>query len=203
VSDRLTVSASVHVRAEPGAVFAVISDLRRKAPLNPYIEVIRVELEGGEPIRPGSVFYHRLRRESRIFEYRSRCLRCEPPRLFESRGETDPSFEVTVTVEPDAAGCRVTQEERLETPAELLDALDPPPTAAPRFREVMRWLALFPAGRPLVSEVRVLQRERVARRLTRELETWLEAIRAHVEGGHSTELDPPRRPTCGRARETM
>lgn len=164
-------------------MFAVISDLRRKAPLNPHIEVIRVELEGGEPIRTGSVFYHRLRRESRIFEYRSRCLRCEPPRLFECRGETDPPFEVIVTVEPDATGCHVTQQERLETPAELLDALEPPPTDAPRFRELLSWLALLPAGRPLVSEVRALQRERVARRLTRELEAWLEAIRAHVEGG--------------------
>ena len=192
----MTVSASVHVRAEPGEVFAVISDLRRKAPLNPHIEVIRVELESGEPIGPGSVFYHRFQRERRIFEYRSRCLRCEPPRLFESRGETDPPFEVTVTVEPDAAGCRVTQEERLETPAELLDALDPPPTGAPRFRDVLGWLALFPVGRPLVSEVRVMQRERVARRLTRELENWLEAIRAHVEGGRSTELDPARRSAC-------
>ncbi len=192
MSDRLTVSASVHVRAEPGDVFAVMSDLRRKTPLHPHIEVIRVELEGGEPIRAGSVFYHRLQQGRRIFEYRSRCLRCEPPRLFESRGETEPPFEVTVTVEPDAAGCRVTQEERLETPAELLDALDPPPTDAPRFRDILRWLPLFPAGRTLVREVRALQRERVARRLTRELEIWLDAIRAHVEGGDSAKFDPAR-----------
>ena len=102
-----------------------------------------------------------------------------------------------MTVEPDGAGCRVSQEERLETPAELLDALEPPPTDAPRFRELMRLLPLFPAGRPLVSEVRALQRERVARRLTRELEIWLEAIRAHVESGHSAELDPARQRRSG------
>lgn len=43
VSECLTITASVRVRADAGAVFAVVSDLRRKAALNPNIQVIRVE----------------------------------------------------------------------------------------------------------------------------------------------------------------
>jgi len=49
------------------------------------------------------------------------------------------------------------------------------------FRDVMRLLPLFPGARPLASELRALQRERVARRLTGELSAWLEAIRDHLE----------------------
>ena len=54
-SQRLTLSATVEIRAEAAEVFAVVNDLRRKARLNPNIQVIRVELEGEEPLREGSI----------------------------------------------------------------------------------------------------------------------------------------------------
>ena len=87
MADRLTFSASVQVRAAAADAFALVSDLRRKARLNPNIEVIRVELLGEEPVREGSMFAHRFRKGPRIVEYRSRCVRFEPPRLFVSLGE--------------------------------------------------------------------------------------------------------------------
>ena len=62
MGDRLTFSASVWIRAEPERVFALVSDLRRKAGLNPNIQVIRVELESDEPVREGSVFFHRFQK---------------------------------------------------------------------------------------------------------------------------------------------
>jgi hypothetical protein len=182
VGERLTFQASVAVRAEPARVFALVSDLRRKARLNPNIEVIRVELEGEEPVGEGSVFYHRFQRERRIVEYRSRCVRFDPPRLIVGRGETDPPFEVRVTVDPIPGGCRLTQEETLEAGADLLDALDPAREPAHGWRDVVRLLAFFPGGRRLGSELRAHQRDRVARRLAGELEAWLQAIRSHVEG---------------------
>src|SRR6266508_3532256 len=98
-SKRLIFSATVEINAEPAEVFAVVSDLRRKAFLNPNIQVIRVELESEEPVREGSVFYHRFQRGTRIMEYRSRCVRLVAPWLVESRSETDPPFVVRVTVE--------------------------------------------------------------------------------------------------------
>ena len=181
--DRVEFSASVEIRAEAAEVFALVSDLRRKARLNPNIQVIRVELEAEGPVREGAVFYHRFQRGTRILEYRSRCVRCVPPHLFESRGETDPPFEVRVTVEPTPAGCRLIQHEALEVTPDLLDALEPAPTAAGTFREILGLMALFPSARPLGSELRALQRERLVKRLTGELRFWLEAIRAHVEAG--------------------
>lgn len=162
-------------------MFAVVSDLRLKARLNPNIEVIRVELEGEEPVREGSVFSHRFRKWGRTLEYRSRCVRCEPPRLFETRGEGGPAFAVRVTVEPAAVGCRLTQEEAVEVEPEMFDALEPPPLGARRFRDFVRLLLLFPGGRPLGRELGALQRERLARRLSDELQAWLEGIRQHVE----------------------
>jgi hypothetical protein len=162
-------------------VFALVSDLRRKARLNPNIEVIRVDLEGDEPVREGSVFRHRFLKEGRIIEYRSRCLRCVPPRLFESRSETDPPFQVRVTVEPTADGCRLTQEEALEVPPEVLDVLDAGHSPGQTFLEVVRLLPIFPGAGSLVAELRAFQRTRVVRRLTGELGAWLETIRTHAE----------------------
>jgi hypothetical protein len=48
----------VEIQAEVAEVFNLVSDLRRKASLNPNIQVIRVELEGEGRIGEGSVFYH-------------------------------------------------------------------------------------------------------------------------------------------------
>ncbi|HET8578248.1 MAG TPA: SRPBCC family protein [Methylomirabilota bacterium] len=183
MGERLAFSASVEIRAEAEEVFALVSDLRRKAVINPNVRVIRVELEGGEPIREGSVFYHRFQREGRIVEYRSRVMRCEPPRLIESRSESDPPFEVRVRVEPVPGGCRLAQEETVEVTPEALDALDPAPARGRSVRDALKLLTLFPSARLLEAELRAHQRERVARRLARELEGWLEAIRQHLEAG--------------------
>jgi hypothetical protein len=171
----------VEIRAEPSAVFAVISDLRRKALFNPNIQVIRVELEGNEPIGEGSVFYHRFQKGPRIVEYRSRCVRFAPPNLFESRSETDPPFEVRVTIEPTLFGCRLTQQESVALTPAMLDVLDPARTKEPIFRRILELLLLFPVGRPLETHLRGIQRERILKTLTDELRSWLEAIRAHLE----------------------
>ena len=180
-SERLIFSATVEIQVQPMEVFALVSDLRRKAKLNPNIQVIRVELEGGEPVREGSVFYHRFHKGTRIMEYRSRCVRLVPPWLFESRSETDPPFEVRVTVDRTAAGCRLIQQEEIEVTPELLDAFEPAPTKLPSFRDIITLFALFPSARPLESELRAFQHERVTKKLSGELQSWLDAIRAHLE----------------------
>ena len=172
----------MEIQAEVAEVFNLVSDLRRKASLNPNIQVIRVELEGEPTIREGSVFYHRIQRGTRIVEYRSRCVRYVPPRLFQTRSETNPPFEVTVTVEPTASGCRLTQREALEVTAEMLDALEPPAAKAGLFREVVRLLNLFPGARQLEPEIRAHQREQLKRKLKLELQAWLDAIKANFEG---------------------
>lgn len=178
--DPLVFAASVDVGVAPQRAFQLVSDLREKARLNPSVEVLHVALLGGEPVREGSVFHHRLRRGHRVVEYTSRCVAYEPPRRCWNRSETDPPFEVRVSVEPAADGCRITQEERLPVTAALLDALAPPP--GPRgFAQAVASMALVPALRPLDGHVRAMQRERVRQRFTAELSAWLQAIRTHLE----------------------
>ena len=80
-------------------------------------------------------------------EYRSRCIRYLPPQLFQTRSETDPAFEVTVTLEPTASGCRLTHREELEVTPEILDTFKPAGTRGSLFREVRRLLRLFPGTR--------------------------------------------------------
>lgn len=174
------------VRARPDQVFALVSDPPRKASLNPNVKVIRVEQESNGPVREGSVFYHRLQKGTRIFEYHSRCIRMVPARLFVSRGETNPPFEVRVTVEPTPEGCSLTQQETLEVTPELLDALEPLSTKPHFSQQLMGMLGLFPGLRHMGSEFRAHQRERLAQRLTAELLAWLEAIKAHLEAQDPT-----------------
>jgi hypothetical protein len=164
-------------------VFALVTDPPRKGALNPNVQVIRIEVEGGGPVREGSIIYHRLQKGQRLFEYRSRCLRMIPSMLFESRAETEPPFEVKVVVEPTPEGCLLTQQESLEVTPALLDSLEPVPGGAGPLQEAMGLLALLPGLRSLGSEVRRRQRESLTRRLTAELTAWLGAIRAHFEAG--------------------
>ncbi len=179
--DRVIFSARVEIRAEMSAVFALVSDLRQKAPLNPNIQVIRIELEGGEPLRVGSVFYHRFRKKGKVFAYRTECIAMDAPRLFVIRSKTNPPFEVKAMLEPTLEGCRLTQEETLEVTPEMLDAFEPKSETARSLREGFTLLSRIPGLRQLPAEWRAQQRERVARQLTKELETWLEAIKAHLE----------------------
>ena len=90
-----------------------------------------------------------------------------------------------MTVEPTGSGCRLTQREVLEVTPETLDALEPPEAKGGLFREVVRLVRLFPGTRQLESEIRAHQRERLKRRLTRELQAWLDAIKAYIETQHS------------------
>ncbi len=171
----------MQIHAEAAEVFALVSDLRRKAPLNPNIQVIRVELEGEGSVREGSVFYHCFQKGSQILDYRSRYVRYVPPKLFETRSETDPPFEVKVTVEPIPDGCRLTQQEALEVTPDLLDNLEPACTGARRFRDIVRLLPLFPGVRQLGSEFRAHQCKQLTKKLTAELQAWLDAIKTHLE----------------------
>jgi hypothetical protein len=177
----MTFSASVEIRAGAAETFALVSDLRRKARLNPNIRVIRIDLEGEEPIRVGSVFRHRFEKAGRIVEYRSRCVRWVPPRLVESRGETDPPFEVRVTIDPIDGGCRLTQVETLEMRPEMLGALGAERPPGRGLLDFVHLLPVSPALRALGSELRAVERERVVAGLRGELKVWLEAIRAHLE----------------------
>jgi hypothetical protein len=174
----------VEIAAPSSRVFALVSDPLAKAMLNPYTQVIRIEREEPGPIREGSVTFYRLHKGTRIFEYRTRCVRLEPDRLVETRADLPSLSMVRVEVEPLPGGSRLTQREECEITAAMLDGLPVPRRAEHAWRAIKMLGLLAPS---LARETyAVILRERAdALRVVmeRELMGWLQAIKSHLEPG--------------------
>lgn len=176
------VEVSVEITAPPSTVFAFVSDADAKARLNPFVQVIRIERETPGPLREGSLTYFRLRKGKRIFEYRTRCCRFEAGRLLENQAELPTLFQVRVEVDPIPGGTRLTQQEECEITLEMLEGL-PVSRRAERAWQAIKLLNLALPG--LGREAyRVILRERaeaLRTSLRRELWTWLQAVKQHLE----------------------
>ena len=86
-----------------------------------------------------------------------------------------------MTVDPTPTGCRLTQQEEAEVTSALLDAFEPAPTKLLELSRYLNSICALPECPSLGSELKAFQRERVTRKLIGELQSWLDAIRAHVE----------------------
>lgn len=171
------VSHTVDIRARPEAVFDLVCDVARRARLDPNATALGVAKETPGPVRVGTVFYYRLVIEGKIAEYRSRCIAIEPDRLLVTQSDTQPPFQVRITVEPVPGGARLTQEERFE----LAPLYFPLPRAPGRLG---RWLQrLFGERRYLVQGPEALAAEEAdwEARLNHRLARWLASIKRHLE----------------------
>lgn len=104
-----TVSRSITVAAPAQRVWELVSDLPRMGEYSP-------EAAGGRWVRgagpaPGAVFRGRNGRGLRRWSTRSRVLRAEPGQVFvfEVRAVGMVGAEWAYEIEPDAAGCRLTE----------------------------------------------------------------------------------------------
>ncbi len=180
----LRLSQAVDIGAPPSAVFRLISDPLAKARLHPEVRVVRIEREDAGPLAPGSVTFYRLQTGRRIFEYRMRCLRCEPDRLIESIADLPTRFAVRLEIEATPEGSRLTHSEECEVTAEMLEGLVVTRRAEHAWT-FMKLLAFFLPG--LADEtLAVLFRERADAlrvRMQRELRAWLLAMKQHLESG--------------------
>jgi Polyketide cyclase / dehydrase and lipid transport len=175
---------SVEIAAPPSTVFAFVSDADAKARLNPFVQVIRIERETPGPLREDSLTYFRLQKGKRIFEYRTRCRRFEADRLLENQAELPTLFRVRVEVEPIPGGTRLTQQEECEVTLEMLEGL-PVSRRAERAWQAIKLLNLaFPGlGREAYSVILLERAEALRTALRRELWTWLQAVKQHLETG--------------------
>jgi hypothetical protein len=141
-----------------------------------------VEVEGAGPLRESSVLFFRLQRGSRIFEYRTRCLRLVPGRLLETQAELPTVLRVRVEVAPIPGGTRLTQQEECEVSLGMLEGL-PVTRRAERAWRAMRLLSLVVPALARETFAIVLQERVDTLRILmeRELRGWLEAIKRHVE----------------------
>jgi len=178
----IRVAESVEIRATPSAVFRFLNNPLAKAQLNPFVQVIRIEREDPGPLREGSVTFFRLQKGTRIFEYRTRCLRVEPDRLLESQADLATLFRVRVELEPVPGGTRLTQQEECEVALEMLEGL-PVTRRTERAWRFIRILNLFAPSMAREAYAVILQERCDTLRsvLQRELRAWLQAIQRYLE----------------------
>ncbi len=182
----ISVRASIAIAVSPAMVFAFVSDAPAKARLNPAVQVIRIERESPGPLRKGTITFFRLQKGKRIFEFRSRCLRCEPDRLIESQADLPTLFRVRLSVEPAGGGACLTQQEQFEVTPEMVERLALPGQAKRAWETIKILQFVFPALARETYTVMMRERAELLRdELQRELEVHLQAIKAHLEAGRS------------------
>ncbi len=175
----VTISASVDIAASPKAVFDLVTDVSRRARLNPRVGVLGIAKITPGPVRLGTRFRYRVAVDGHIVEHACECVAFEPGRLMETVSDTKPPFRVRVTVEPIPGGARLTQEEFFELPPAVMPL--------PRWRcWPGRLLDKLFGGADCLrqsAESLAAEAEETCRRLQPRLAGWLERLKRHLEQG--------------------
>ncbi len=176
------VKESVDIRAEPEAVFSLMTDVARKARLDPSVHVLNVGQETEGPVGIGTVFHYRLVIEGKIADYRSTCIAFEPGRMMETLSDTAPPFKIRVTVEPIPGGTCLTQAESFTLPAARM----PLPKAKGWLGKVFRFL--FGKGDAIMQspESVAADEAQMEVKLKPRLAAWLGGIKTHLETERSS-----------------
>jgi hypothetical protein len=177
------IKETIDIKAEPAKVFALVTDVARKAEIDPNTRVLGVSQETEGPVGLGTVFHYRLVIEGKIADYRSTCTAFESGRMIETVSDSQPPFKIRVAVEPTTDGCRLTQEEAFSLPVIRV----PVPQARGWLGNCFR--LLFGDKEFLIQGPAVVTREeaRIQQRLQTRLARWLVAIKASIEADQSIE----------------
>ncbi len=175
----IVVKRSVRINSPVERVFALVADPAARSALSPTTQPIRVEVEGGGPLGPGSVCHFRLQSGNRILDYRTRVEEFEPQRRIVSVSDSAVPFRVRIDTEPDGGGTRLTQTESFEPTDAQLEAALPrnPLNQVLRLAYRMMLWADFDSARRLREE----QEQALTRTLEPAMERWLSAIKARLE----------------------
>jgi|GEM_PF-1554581 len=171
------VSASVEIGVEPGAVFELVTDLRRKTSLSPHTAVLDITRRPDGPVDVGTVFHHRIAVDGHIGDYRNRVVELSPGRRMVTESDSSPPFRIVVIVEPIASGARLTQEETFP----LTELVVPVPQASGWIGKLLRFMfgddkVIRQGSDSLAREVEEMQYK-----LQPRLEAWLNSIKADLE----------------------
>jgi hypothetical protein len=175
------VEESVDIRAAAEDVFALVTDVARKAPLDPSVHVLNVGQEPAGPVGVGTVFHYRLVIEGKIADYRSTCVTFEPGQMMETTSDSRPPFKIRVTVEPIPGGARLTQNETFTFPHLRV----PLPQAKGWLGKVLRFI--FGDADAIVQSQESMAEEeaQMEAQLKPRLTAWLKGIKAHLESERS------------------
>jgi uncharacterized protein YndB with AHSA1/START domain len=175
----IVVSQTVYIEAPVERVFALMADPAERSRLNPTATPLVAEVEGGEPLRSGSVCHYRLQTGGRIVDYRMRVREFEAPCRIVSESETPVPFQVKVELAPAATGTFLTQTETFEpTDAMLRDALPDRNTngVMQLAYRLYIWLDTDAA-----LGMRERQEQLLKERLEANMRRWLQSIKEHFE----------------------
>ncbi len=170
---------SVEIQAAPADVFALVSDLCRRARLNPAWRVIACEALDGGPIRAGSRWRFVVRRDRTRIEHVSRVIDFDPPRRLVCKSEIHPDLEIVLDVVPSGAGCRLTHEEAfraLPVPDEVRKG-----EAESLVRRFLRALLWLDGGGFQTADIQETH-EALREQIHLEIRAWLAKIKEEAEG---------------------
>lgn len=106
----IQVKGTVNINVSPEQVFALISDARQCAELNPRISVIDIVAEPLGEVHKGTVFHNRIVVEGRLTEYSSKVVAFEPDSLLQIKTDTYPEVSIKYHIRPTADGACLEQE---------------------------------------------------------------------------------------------
>ena len=175
----IVVSRSIHVRAPVERVFALMADPVARSALSPYARPLLVEIEGGGPLRTGSVCHFRLQLNDRILDYRMHVRELVPNQRIVSISDSEVPFEIALEITADRDGTRLTQTERFEPTEEMLrQALRQTPSSA-AMEKIYQWLPFLDPE--YATRVHHGREQMLAQQLGGNMEQWLAAIKQHLE----------------------
>ena len=165
----------IEINAPPPAVFAIVSDLCRRARLNPNWTIVSCEpLDGG--MRAGARYRFVSLRGGTRTEHMSRVAVYEPPSRLVLHSEIHRGLEIELTVHATPMGSRLTHAESFEhLPSQLK------PTDEPRsFLTILRtWLMFEQEGFAETSAEEV--RTAMQAQIRGEIQFWLVSIKRESE----------------------
>jgi len=175
----IVVSRSIHIRASIERVFALMADPAARSALSPHTRPLAVRIEGGGPLRAGSVCHFRLTMNDRILDYRMRVREFAPNQRIVSISDSEVPFEITLETTADHDGTRLTQTERFEPTEEMLSQALPQTSSSAAMEKIYRWLPFLDPE--YAARVHRGREQMLAQQLEGNLEQWLTAIKQYLE----------------------
>lgn len=175
----VVVSHSIRIRAPVERVFALVSDPAARSELSPNLRSLRAEIEGGGPLKAGSVCHFRQQAGDRILDYHTRVLEFEPPWRVVSVSDSAVPFTVRIETAPDPAGTHLTQTETFEPTEAMIEQALPNTATNLAMRLAYRIMLLLDLDS--ARRLREQQEEVLARTLEPNMERWLTAIKTRLE----------------------